>query len=199
VKLIVGLGNPDPEYFETRHNLGFKVVEELASRYEVRFRKSSKWEALTARISKPDYSVVIAKPTTYMNLSGWAVQKLMSFHDVTFTDLLVIVDDADLPLGRLRIRAKGSAGGHNGLKSVIEQLGINTFPRLRIGVGRDARGTQLRDHVLGRFQPDEETRIENAVKRAADAAELFAREDIGKVMNTFNRSETEESGPETEA
>jgi PTH1 family peptidyl-tRNA hydrolase len=197
VKLIVGLGNPDPEYFETRHNLGFKVVEQLADRYEVAFRRSPKWEALTAKTSRVDDGVVISKPTTYMNLSGWAVQKLINFYDVTLPDFLVIVDDADLPLGRLRVRRSGSAGGHNGLKSIIEQLGTNMFPRLRIGVGRDPRGSQLRDHVLARFQADEEDQVKAAVTRAADAADMFVRDGIVKVMNTFNPRH--QATPEPEA
>jgi PTH1 family peptidyl-tRNA hydrolase len=132
-----------------------------------------------------------------MNLSGWAVQKLINFYDVTLPDFLVIVDDADLPLGRLRVRRSGSAGGHNGLKSIIEQLGTNMFPRLRIGVGRDPRGSQLRDHVLARFQADEEDQVKAAVTRAADAADMFVRDGIVKVMNTFNPRH--QATPEPEA
>ncbi len=119
-----------------------------------------------------------------MNLSGWAVRDIAAFHKLSPADVLIVVDDADLPLGRLRIRAKGSAGGHNGLKSIIQELGTDAFPRLRIGVGRE--GGELKSHVLGRFGADEQLRIDAAVKRAADAAELFATEDIVTVMNRFN-------------
>lgn len=191
MKLIVGLGNPGPEYSETRHNLGFKVAEELARRHQVKFRKSSKWKALTAKIPGVGDGVVLAQPATFMNLSGWAVRDLVSFHKIALADLLVVVDDADLALGRLRIRAAGSAGGHNGLKSVIQELGSEQFPRLRVGVGRQPG--ELKNHVLGRFGSDERSHIEAAVKRAADAADLFAREDIVKVMNRFNVAEANQS------
>jgi PTH1 family peptidyl-tRNA hydrolase len=191
LKLIVGLGNPGPEYSETRHNLGFKVAEELARRHQVTFRKSSKWKALTAKIPDVGDGVVLAQPATFMNLSGWAVRDLVSFHKIALADLLVVVDDADLALGRLRIRAAGSAGGHNGLKSVIQELGSEQFPRLRVGVGRQPG--ELKNHVLGRFGSDERSHIEAAVKRAADAADLFAREDIVKVMNRFNVAEANQS------
>jgi PTH1 family peptidyl-tRNA hydrolase len=191
LKLIVGLGNPGPEYSETRHNLGFKVAEELARRHQVNFRKSSKWKALTAKIPDVGDGVVLAQPATFMNLSGWAVRDLVSFHKIALADLLVVVDDADLALGRLRIRAAGSAGGHNGLKSVIQELGSEQFPRLRVGVGRQPG--ELKNHVLGRFGSDERSQIEAAVRRAADAAELFAREDIVKVMNRFNVAEANQS------
>jgi len=121
---------------------------------------------------------------TFMNLSGWAVRDIAAFHKLPPSDVLIVVDDADLPLGRLRIRAKGSAGGHNGLKSIIHELGTDAFPRLRIGVGRQAGA--LKSHVLGRFSDEEQSEIDASVKRAADAAELFATEDILTVMNRFN-------------
>ena len=120
--------------------------------------------------------LLLAKPTTFMNLSGWAVRELAAFHKLEPPTCWSSYDDADLPLGRLRIAASGSAGGHNGLKSIIQELGTDEFPRLRIGVGRQAG--ELRNHVLGRFSPTSRTPIDAAVKRAADAAEMFAREDI---------------------
>lgn len=189
MKLIVGLGNPGPEYSDTRHNIGFKVAEEIARRHRVKFKTTSKWKARTARIAELDDDVLLAEPTTFMNLSGWAVQAIMGFHKIEPSDLLVVVDDADLPVGRLRIRGNGSAGGHNGLKSVIQELGTQEFPRLRVGVGRDQWAEDLRDHVLGRFQPEEQEPIESAVKRAADAAEMFATDGIIKAMNTYNAPE----------
>jgi peptidyl-tRNA hydrolase, PTH1 family len=184
LKLIVGLGNPGREYSETRHNLGFQVVEELARRYRVKLRNDTKRRARVAKIGDIGDGVLVAQPTTFMNLSGWAVRDVASFHKVVPQDLLIVVDDADLPLGRLRIRAGGSAGGHNGLKSIIQELGTVEFPRLRIGVGRQAG--ELKKHVLGRFDAEEKVQVGAAVERAADAAELFARENILAAMNRFN-------------
>jgi PTH1 family peptidyl-tRNA hydrolase len=184
LKLIVGLGNPGREYSETRHNLGFQVVEELAHRYRVKLRNDTKRRARVAKIGDIGDGVLVAQPTTFMNLSGWAVRDVASFHKVVPQDLLIVVDDADLPLGRLRIRAGGSAGGHNGLKSIIQELGTVEFPRLRIGVGRQAG--ELKKHVLGRFDAEEKVQVGAAVERAADAAELFARENILAAMNRFN-------------
>ena len=184
MKLIVGLGNPGPEYADTRHNLGFKVAEELALRHGLRLKSHAKWKARAAKIADIGEGVWLAQPTTFMNLSGWAVREMASFHKLAPSDVLIVVDDADLPLGRLRIRSRGSAGGHNGLKSVIHELGTVEFPRLRIGVGRETGG--LRNHVLGRFAAGEKAEVDAAVTRAADAAELFAREDILTAMNRFN-------------
>jgi peptidyl-tRNA hydrolase, PTH1 family len=184
LKLVVGLGNPGEEYSDTRHNLGFKVADEMARRHGVTFRSSSRWKARTTKVADIGNGLLLAQPTTFMNLSGWAVRDIAAFHKISPADVLIVVDDADLPLGRLRIRAKGSAGGHNGLKSIIQELGTDAFPRLRIGVGRE--GGELKSHVLGRFGADEQLRIDAAVKRAADAAELFATEDIVTVMNRFN-------------
>jgi PTH1 family peptidyl-tRNA hydrolase len=128
LKLIVGLGNPGPEYSETRHNVGFWVTDELAKRHEVKFRQSAKWQARTARITDGDEDVLLAEPMTFMNLSGWAVREVVAFYKIALGDMLVMVDDADLPLGKLRIRMSGSAGGHNGLKSIIQALGTEQFP-----------------------------------------------------------------------
>jgi peptidyl-tRNA hydrolase, PTH1 family len=183
LKLIAGLGNPGREYEDTRHNVGFNVVEQIAGRHRVDLKRSAKWKARTARIAVGD-GLLLAAPTTFMNLSGWAVREIAAFHKLDPSDVLVVVDDADLPLGRLRIRQNGSAGGHNGLKSVIQELGTTEFPRLRIGVGRQPG--ELRNHVLGRFEGAERPEIDAALKRAADAAELFGTENIVTVMNRFN-------------
>jgi peptidyl-tRNA hydrolase, PTH1 family len=184
LKLIVGLGNPGSDYSDTRHNVGFLIVDELARRHQVALRSQAKWKARTAKVGGIGDGVLLAAPTTFMNLSGWAVREIAGFHKLEPADLLVVVDDADLPLGKLRLRPGGSAGGHNGLKSIIQELGTDAFPRLRIGVGRQEG--ELRNHVLGRFSGDEKPQIEAAVKRAADAAELFAREGILAAMNVFN-------------
>jgi len=187
VKLIVGLGNPGSEYADTRHNVGFKAADEFAKRHQVKLRESAKWRARTAKITQGSDDVLVAEPTTFMNLSGWAVRELAAFYKIESADMLVMVDDADLPLGKLRIRMSGSAGGHNGLKSIIQELGTTQFPRLRIGVGRQPGA--LKNHVLGRFTMEERDQIEQAVRKAADAAEMFVAEGVLKAMNTFNAPE----------
>jgi PTH1 family peptidyl-tRNA hydrolase len=183
VKLVVGLGNPGPKYRDTRHNVGFWVVDELAARWQLQHTWRQRDDALYVR--QPGGAALV-KPLTFMNLSGFAVSKLRQFFQVEVADLLVIVDEVALPLGRLRARGRGSAGGHNGLKSVIEQLGTNEFPRLRIGVGRGDARRDLADHVLSKFDPAEREIIQAATLRAADAAEMFISEGIERVMNTFN-------------
>jgi PTH1 family peptidyl-tRNA hydrolase len=190
LKLIVGLGNPGREYEHTRHNVGFQVAEELAHRYRVTLKNHARWKARAAKIADIGDGVLLAEPTTFMNLSGWAVRQIADFHKLEPSNVLIVVDDADLPLGRLRLRTSGSAGGHNGLKSIIQELGTVEFPRLRVGVGRQAG--ELKNHVLGRFSVDEKTQIDAAVKRAADAAELFAKEDILAAMNRFNAAQVDE-------
>jgi PTH1 family peptidyl-tRNA hydrolase len=190
MKLIVGLGNPGREYEHTRHNVGFQVAEELARRYRVTLKNHAKWKTRAAKIAEIGDGVLLAEPTTFMNLSGWAVREIADFHKLSPSDVLVVVDDADLPLGRLRLRPSGSAGGHNGLKSVIQELGTVEFPRLRVGVGRQAG--ELKNHVLGRFSVEEKTQIDAAVNRAADAAELFAKESILAAMNRFNAAQVDE-------
>jgi PTH1 family peptidyl-tRNA hydrolase len=184
LKLIVGLGNPGREYEHTRHNVGFQVAEELARRHRVTLKNHAKWKARAAKIAEIGDGVLLAEPTTFMNLSGWSVREIASFHKLAPSDVLVVVDDADLPLGRLRMRTSGSAGGHNGLKSIIQELGTIEFPRLRVGVGRQPG--ELKNHVLGRFSDEEKAHIDAAVKRAADAAELFATENILAAMNRYN-------------
>jgi peptidyl-tRNA hydrolase, PTH1 family len=190
MKLIVGLGNPGREYEHTRHNVGFQVAEALADRYRVTLKSRASWKARVAKIAEIGDGVLLAEPTTFMNLSGWAVREIAGFHKLAPSDVLVVVDDADLPLGRLRLRTSGSAGGHNGLKSVIQELGTIEFPRLRVGVGRQAG--ELKNHVLGRFSVEEKAQIDAAVKRAADAAELFAKENILAAMNRFNAAQVDE-------
>ena len=187
MKLIVGLGNPGREYRETRHNVGFMVVDEIARRHGIDWASgpSQITETLIAK-RFGDEPVMVAKPLTYMNNSGDAVAGLVRYFDVNHDDLFVVVDEAALPFGRLRARARGSAGGHNGLKSIIERLGTTEFSRLRLGVGRGDGRRDLADHVLARFESGEQADLETFITRAADAAELFAAEGIAKVMNVFN-------------
>lgn len=194
MKLLVGLGNPGPQYRDTRHNAGFMVADALAARWGVdQWREQHR--ALTASVRVGAEAVLLAKPMTFMNLSGEAVTGLARFYRVEPADVLVIVDEVALPLGRLRARPEGSAGGHNGLKSVIQHLGTTAFPRLRVGVGRGDARRDLADHVLGRFEPSERAEVEAAVLRAAEAAETFVSDGIGRVMNAFNAaSEAQDPG-----
>ena len=187
IRLIAGLGNPGREYENTRHNVGFMVVEEIARRYALGWSQAPS-QVPDAFIAKRygTEPVLLAKPLTYMNLSGDAVAALMRYFDVPAEDVLIVVDEADLPFGKLRARARGSAGGHNGLKSIIERLGTTEFSRLRLGVGRGDDQRKLSDHVLSIFERGQRAELESFITRAADAAEMFVAEDIGKVMNTYN-------------
>ena len=191
MKLIVGLGNPGRKYEGTRHNVGFDVEDRLATTHHADWASAPRGiEALIARCRVPE--IVLAKPLTFMNLSGAATVALLQFYKIEIADLLVILDDVNLELGRLRTRSGGSAGGHNGLKSLIESLGTEEFARLRVGVGRGDARRDLADHVLTKFDRDEREDVDAAVARAADAAELFVTDGIGQVMNRFNRKEDAE-------
>ena len=199
MKLVVGLGNPGPKYDGTRHNVGFASVDLLAKRHGAGWESGPRGvEALAARWRAAD--VVLAKPLTFMNNSGTAVQALMQFFKITASDTLVIVDEVQLETGRIRIRPDGSAGGHNGLKSIIASLGTIDVPRLRIGVGRGDARRDLADHVLARFDADERDVIAQAIETAADAAELFVAEGPVVAMNRYNRKNgtTEEEKTEEE-
>ena len=189
MKLIVGLGNPGRKYAGTRHNVGFEVVDTLAVRHRLEW-ESAPAEALIAKWRGA--GALLVKPLTFMNLSGYAVGDVLRYFKVDLPDLLVIVDEAQLELGRLRTRGSGSAGGHNGLKSLIEQLGTDQFARLRIGVGRGDARRDLADHVLATFDKDEQPIVTEAVARAADAAEVFVSEGLAPMMNRFNRREDDD-------
>jgi PTH1 family peptidyl-tRNA hydrolase len=191
MKLVVGLGNPGPKYRETRHNIGFLVVEELVRRFggEFTLGPSQVPETFIAK-RFGDQPLLVAKPLTFMNRSGDSVAGLLRYYGLEPDALLVIVDEAALPFGRLRARARGSAGGHNGLKSVIERLGTTEFARLRLGVGRGDARRDLADHVLAMFEAGERAGLDELVTRAADAAEMFAVDGIGKVMNVYNPDAT---------
>jgi PTH1 family peptidyl-tRNA hydrolase len=182
MKAIVGLGNPGTEYSGTRHNVGFDVVDELARRWKT---KLTKWKAVTDRVVVKDHDVVLVKPRTYMNDSGRAVGAIMTFFKILPQDVLVVVDEVQLPLGKLRIRRTGSDGGHNGLKSVIQHVGRDVA-RLRIGVDRGHPGWDLSDRVLSKFPPNERPIVDLAITRAADAVEAFLNEGLQVAMNRFN-------------
>lgn len=188
MKFIVGLGNPGARYRDTRHNVGFEVIDELAERRGLAF-ESSPAEAVVARERGPGARLMLVKPLTFMNLSGQAVSALARYFRVDLDDVLIVTDDANLPLGRLRVRVGGSDGGHNGLRSVIGELGTDQIARLRLGVGRGDGRRDLADHVLARFEDAEQETIRSAVTRAADAVDAFVSDGIATMMNRFNRPE----------
>ncbi len=184
--LIVGLGNPGEKYEGTRHNVGWRVADELGERGRFPIQRL-KFRALTNTAVIGGQSALVMKPVTYMNLSGEAVAEAARFYKLPPDHVLIISDDVDLPVGRLRLRKGGSAGGHNGLKSVIQHLGTDQFPRLRLGVGAKPRPDyDMVDWVLSRFQGEDKQRVDEAVLRAADAVECLLRDGIEKAMNRFN-------------
>ena len=182
MKAVVGLGNPGDDYKGTRHNVGFEVVDELATRWHAKLKK---WKATADTAIVKDRDVILVEPRTYMNNSGQAIAAVMAFYRIQPADVLVVVDEVQLPLGKLRLRPSGSAGGHNGLKSVIEHIGLE-FPRLRIGVDRGHPDWDLSDRVLSKFPPTERTVVDAAINRAADAVEVFLTDGVHVAMNRFN-------------
>jgi PTH1 family peptidyl-tRNA hydrolase len=184
MKLIVGLGNPGPKYVGTRHNIGYEVIDYLAAGPGgSAFRE--KFEAFVAELKEGDETVLVMKPLTFMNLSGRAVRAALDFYKLAMDQVLVVCDDFNLPLGKLRIRAKGSHGGQNGLRNIQEQLGTDAYTRLRIGVGEPTVGDAV-DHVLSKFKPGERKAIEEAVATAAQAALVWLRQGTEAAMNRFN-------------
>ena len=184
--LIVGLGNPGEKYENTRHNVGFQVIDELAERQGKPVQRL-KFKALTGLLTIGGEKALVMKPVTYMNLSGEAVRPAADFYKIPPEHILVISDDTALDAGKLRIRTKGSAGGHNGLKSIIQHLGSDQFPRIRVGVGQKPHPDyDLADWVLGKFQGEDKKVMDAAVRRAADAVECLLKEGPDRAMNRFN-------------
>lgn len=186
MKLIAGLGNPGARYARTRHNLGFDVLDSLAQRLGCAFDRE-KHQGLIAETMEAGEKVMLVKPQTFMNLSGDCVAALARNKIFDPADILVVVDDINLPLGRVRLRMDGSAGGHNGLKSLIERLGTKDFHRLRLGVGDERKSAKLADHVLSKFHPDEFETVTEMSKRAEDAILLWIKEGGTAAMNAYNR------------
>jgi PTH1 family peptidyl-tRNA hydrolase len=187
LRLIVGLGNPGRDYAATRHNAGFLAVDTLAARCKIEWRSERKFDSQVARwTGVAGGDVLFCKPQTFMNASGEAVGPLAQFYRVSPECCLVVVDDADLPLGELRLRPQGGTGGHHGLESLEQHLGTKSFPRLRIGIGRKDEKREITGHVLGRFSEAESGTLDEVLKRAADQMECWVAEGIQKAMNKFN-------------
>ena len=182
--LVVGLGNPGPRYAATRHNVGFMVLDRLAQQEGLAFAAASKWDCLWTRWNE----VILIKPMTYMNRSGDSVASVLRYFRIEPTELLVVLDDVALPLGRLRLRSSGSDGGHNGLGSIIAHLG-EEVPRLRLGVGAAAESADLVNHVLGPFSKAELAVISRSVERASEAVHKIVEAGLETAMNIFNRAE----------
>ena len=185
--LIVGLGNPGPKYDRTRHNVGFLAVDELARRHGIAWRgRQARAEVAKGTIN--GIPVVLAKPQTFMNLSGESVSGLLNWHKIPVSRLIIVYDDMDLPLGTIRVRARGSAGGHNGMKSILQHLRSEEFARLRLGVERPPGAGENIDWVLGHFTKDEQRELQPALNNAADAVVFWLANGIDKAMNAFNGS-----------
>jgi len=184
--LIVGLGNPGAEYAQTRHNAGFTLVEKLAVRWKADWANERKFNARMARGECNGVRGMLCQPQTFMNLSGEAVGALKDFYQLPLERLLVAVDDADLPLGEIRLRAGGSSGGHHGLESIEQHLGTKEFARLRLGIGRADGAREITGYVLGRFDAGEAALMGKVFGRAADQVECWLAAGIGKAMNRFN-------------
>ena len=184
IRLVAGLGNPGPEYVTTRHNIGFMVADHFVAQFGSTWEKSTKWDALMAKCS----DVFLAKPMSYMNRSGYPLLKIAQFYKIQPPEILVVLDDMSLPLGRLRLRAGGGSGGHNGLESVIVQFGTEEIPRLRIGIGEAPLAGSV-DYVLSRFFEEEKPIVRSTLDRAIEAVKCAIDNDLVSAMNIFNKSE----------
>lgn len=183
-KLIVGLGNPEAKYLDTRHNIGFMVVDACANLWGLSWQEEKRFQGLITQGGK---GIRLLKPLTYMNRSGQSVRAVYDWYKLSVDDVLVVYDDLDLAVGRLRLRKSGSAGGHNGMKSIIAHLGGQDFPRLRLGIGKsELSGTNTVSHVLGKFTPEEKPLIKSAIKLAVEAIEVSLEKGIEQAMNQYN-------------
>ena len=185
--LIVGLGNPGAEYARTRHNAGFLVVERLAERWQASWNYEKKFNASLARAQCKGRRLLLCQPQTYMNSSGQTVGALMTFYQLPLTRLLIVVDDADLPLGGIRLRPGGSSGGHHGLESIEQRLGTRDYARLRIGIGRQEAARQITGHVLGKFNSTEAQSVDTVLNAASEQVETWLEAGIQQAMSQFNR------------
>lgn len=187
--LIVGLGNPGSKYARTRHNIGFQLVEKLAAKWSARWAEEKKFEASVARIERGSKTVLLARPQTFMNESGRSVGAISAYYHLPVERLVIAMDDADLPLGEIRLRGSGSSGGHHGLESVEQHLGTKTYPRLRLGIGRTDGGIrEITGHVLAPFTEAESVVVGLELDRAVSQMECWLDFEIGKAMSQFNGS-----------
>jgi PTH1 family peptidyl-tRNA hydrolase len=185
MKLIVGLGNPGKQYEKTRHNIGFMVLDKLSADLDIPLDQAKHKGVFGSGIREGE-KVILLKPLTYMNLSGESIRAVMDYYDIDIEDLLVIYDDLDLPLGRIRLRQKGSAGGHNGIKSTIAHLGTQNFNRIRVGIDRPKNGMNIADYVLSPFSKAEEQELGEVVDRCASACKQWLKTPFLQVMNEYN-------------
>ncbi|MDA2665356.1 aminoacyl-tRNA hydrolase [Bacillus cereus group sp. Bc011] len=185
MKLIVGLGNPGREYELTRHNIGFMAIDELAKRWNISLNEQ-KFKGVFGAGFVNGEKVILLKPLTYMNLSGESIRPLMDYYKIDVEDFVVLYDDLDIPVGKLRLRMKGSAGGHNGVKSTISHLGTQEFQRIRMGIDRPKNGMKVVDYILGRFTSEEIPDVNHSIEKAADACEEWLNKPFLQIMNTFN-------------
>lgn len=185
MKIIVGLGNPTSRYAGTRHNVGFSVIYELSDTYNIKV-DTNKHKAMIGKGMIGGEKVVLAMPMTYMNLSGESVREIINYYKCDISDLIVVYDDISLDVGKIRIRGKGSAGGHNGIKNIIQHLGSDSFARVKVGVGEKPKNMDLADYVLGRFSKEEQPIIRESVKRASEAVYTMIADNIDVAMNKFN-------------
>jgi PTH1 family peptidyl-tRNA hydrolase len=193
VKMIAGLGNPGSQYAGTPHNIGFDVVELLCRRLNGAWHEERRFSGRVAKVSTNAEAVLLVQPMTYMNASGACVGPLMRYYRMAAADVTAILDDADLPCGKIRIRPEGGSGGHNGLSSLIASLGTEAFPRVRLGIGRGAHANEkLKSHVLSKSSPETRRILEQVVPVAADAVECIIRTGVTQAMNVYNRFTPEE-------
>ncbi len=184
IRVVAGLGNPGPEYAATRHNIGFMVVDQFAAQFGSTWERSPKWDAVSAKCG----GVLLVKPMSFMNRSGYPLLAVMQFYKIEPREILVVLDDLVLPLGRLRLRIRGGSGGHNGLESIIMQFGTEEIPRLRIGIGEAPREGSV-DYVLSRFFEEEKPLVRSTIDRAVDAVKCAIDNDLNSAMKTFNKTE----------
>ncbi|WP_407272204.1 aminoacyl-tRNA hydrolase [Radiobacillus sp. PE A8.2] len=186
MKCIIGLGNPGRKFENTRHNVGFMVIEEFAKRNDWKLSKK-KFNGNFAMEQLDGEKIILLEPQTYMNLSGESIRPLMDFYNIAIEDIVVIYDDLDLPPGKIRLRQKGGHGGHNGIRSTIDHLGTKEFKRIRIGIGRPSTPMPVPDYVLGTFSGEEKTAAMESVQKAADACETWFKKPFEEVMNEYNQ------------
>lgn len=187
VKMIVGLGNPGSKYHETRHNIGFMAIDRLAKVFNVTFSEEKNFKAEVGSCFVNGEKVYLVKPTTFMNNSGIAIHALLTYYNIDIKDFLVIYDDLDMEVGRIRLRQKGSAGGHNGIKSIIAHTGTQAFDRIKVGIGRPKQGRSVVDHVLGKFDQDDYITVTNTLEKVNEAVQFYLQEaDFIKTMQKFN-------------